>query len=159
MLITDEGFEFFATEQSPGNRLPNSEIALLVCACKTLESFDNRGAALWAGSKWLAVGHVIIRMKMLCFADDFFSEMANISHECVSGKFAMLDLTQAKFPFASELRACQFGHRVFQKRDRLDRLRSWLQFLSLSGQVVGRNQGLDDSCASGRCSEPFLFHC
>src|SRR5262249_5204133 len=113
MFITDESLEFFATKQSPGNRLPNCEIALLICACKTFESFDNRGATLWTRSEWLAVGHVIIGMKMLCLADDFFSEMANIPHECVAGKFAMLDFTQAKFPFTGELRACQLGHRVF----------------------------------------------
>ena len=73
---------------------------------------------------------------MLRLADDFFCELANVVHERVARKLAMLDFAQTKFPFAGEFRACQLGHRIFQKSDCLDSLCRWLQFFSLSGQVV-----------------------
>ena len=68
-------------------------------------------------------------MKMLGFANDILRQIADVAHERVARELAMLDFAQAKFPFAGELRAGQFRHRTFEKRDRLNGLRGGLKFL------------------------------
>src|SRR5437762_10805632 len=91
LFIVDESLEFLAAKQSARDGFPNREIALLIHAGKTLESLDNGRTALWTFAERLAVRHMFVGMKMLRFADDFFGEMPNVSHECVARKLAMLD--------------------------------------------------------------------
>ena len=73
---------------------------------------------------------------MLRLSDDLPCEIANVVHERVACKLAMLDFAQAKFPFAGELGAGQLRHSIFQKGDGLDGLRRRLQLLTLSHQVM-----------------------
>ena len=91
LFIAHESLEFFAAKQSARDGFPNREIALLIRAGKTLESLDDGRTALWTFAERLAVRHMFVGMKMLRFADDFFGEMPNVSHECVARKLAMLD--------------------------------------------------------------------
>ena len=136
LFFADECLEFFAAQQSTSNGFPNRETAFFICAAETLEPIDDGRTALGAHAERLAVRHVFIWMKMLRLSDDLPCEIANVVHERVACKLAMLDFAQAKFPFAGELGAGQLRHSIFQKSDRLDRLRRGLQFLAVSHQVM-----------------------
>ena len=136
LFIADQRLKFIATEQPAGDGFPDCKIAVLICAGEAFESLDDRRAALRASAKRLGVGHVLVRVKMLGFANDTLRQIADVAHERVAGELAMLDFAQAKFPLAGQLRAGQFGHRVFEKCDRLNGLRCRLQFLALSRQIM-----------------------
>src|SRR5882762_2476831 len=113
MFVTDESLKFLAAYQSTRNSLPNRKTAFLVCAGETFESLDDKRTTLGACAERLAVRHMFIGMKMLRLADDFFCEMANVAHERVARKLAMLDFAQTKFPFTGEFRAGQLRHCIF----------------------------------------------
>src|SRR5262249_12882279 len=70
LLVADESLEFIATEQPTGDGFPDSKIAVFICAGETFESLDDRRAALRAPAKGLGVRHMLVRMKMLGFAND-----------------------------------------------------------------------------------------
>src|SRR5206468_13090517 len=108
----------------------------LICAVETFESRNNWRPALRALAKWLRVWHVLVGMKMLGFSDDVLGKLTDITHERVTRELAMLDFTKAKFPFAGQLRAGQFGHGAFQEHNCLDRLRCGLKFLALSCEIM-----------------------
>src|SRR5262249_31988377 len=100
LFVGDGRLELVAAEQSAGDGFPNRKIAVLICAGETFESLDDRRAALRAPAKRFGVGHVLVRMKMLGFAHDILRQLADVAHERVTRELAMLDLAQAKFPFA-----------------------------------------------------------
>ena len=81
MLVAHKSLKFFAAQQSAGDSLPNREIAFLVRAGETLKSLDNGRTTLRASAERLAVGHMLVGMKMLRLADNFLGQMANISHD------------------------------------------------------------------------------
>src|SRR5881396_3929129 len=91
LFVAHEGLEFIATQQSAGDSFPNCEVTLIICAGKTFESLDDRRAALRALTKRLGVRHVLVGMKMLGFSDDIFSQFADVVHEGVARKLAVLD--------------------------------------------------------------------
>src|SRR5580765_5253654 len=105
LLIAHEGLELVPAQQPAGDRFPNGEIAVFICAGEALEAFDHGRTALWALAERLGVGHVLVGMKMFGFADDIVRELADIAHERVARKLPVLDFAEAKFPFASQLRA------------------------------------------------------
>src|SRR5512133_2767382 len=129
LFVPDERLEFIAAQQPTGDSFPDCKIAVLIRAGETLESLDDRRAALRAPAKGPSVRHVLVTMKMLCFPHDILRQIADVAHERVARELPMFNLAQAKFPFAGEFRAGQFRHRALEKCDRLNGLCGRLKFL------------------------------
>src|SRR6476620_7547737 len=100
LFVADERLELIAAQQPAGDSFPDCKIAVLICAGETLESLDNRRAALRALPKRLRVRHVLVRMKMLGFPHDILRQITDVAHERVARELPMFNFTQTKFPFA-----------------------------------------------------------
>jgi len=60
-------------------------------------------------------------MKILGLADDVLREVANVPHEGVARQLRC-SISRKQTPFACQLWAGQFRHRILQEHDRLDSL-------------------------------------
>src|SRR5437870_10131723 len=90
LFVPDQRLELIAAQQPTGDSFPDCKIAVLLRAGETLESLDDRRAALRAAAKGLSVRHVLVRMEMLGFAHDILREIADVAHERVTSELAML---------------------------------------------------------------------